>query len=93
MMSSLLITPNPVWDRGNGPEARPGIKSSREGINPKPPVPTRTLAIQGGEKVSSSIAFEYEMKHVHHEVSVVVGNSAILGIGRIINVNGTLKIW
>jgi hypothetical protein len=71
----------------------PGLNPPGRECNPKPPVPTRTLAIQGGEEVSSSIAFEYEMKHVHHEVSVVVGNSAILGIGRIINVNRTLKIW
>jgi hypothetical protein len=42
---------------------------------------------------TSSVAFEYELKRGHHEVSVVVGNPAILGIGRTINVTGTLKIW
>ncbi|MCC6009470.1 MAG: hypothetical protein LM588_00530 [Fervidicoccaceae archaeon] len=42
---------------------------------------------------TSSVAFEYELKRGHHEVSVVVGNPAILGIGRTINVAGTLKIW
>jgi hypothetical protein len=26
MMSSLLITPSSVWDKGNGPETRPGIE-------------------------------------------------------------------
>lgn len=25
IMSSLLITPSPVWDKGNGPETGPGL--------------------------------------------------------------------
>jgi len=45
------------------------------------------------DPLTSSVAFEYELKRGHHEVSVVVGNPAILGIGRTINVNGTFKIW
>ena len=43
--------------------------------------------------LTSSVAFEYEQKLGHHEVSVIVSNPAILGIGRTINVNGTIKIW
>jgi hypothetical protein len=45
------------------------------------------------DPLTSSVAFEYELKRGHHEVSVVIGNPAILGIGRTINVTGTLKIW
>ena len=45
------------------------------------------------DPLTSSVAFEYELKRGHHEVSVVVGNPAILGIGRTINVTGTSKIW
>jgi hypothetical protein len=45
------------------------------------------------DPLTSSVAFEYELKRGHHEVSVVVGNPAILGIGRTINVYGTFKIW
>jgi hypothetical protein len=43
--------------------------------------------------LTSSVAFEYELKQGHHEVIVVVCNPAILGIGRTINVTGTIKIW
>jgi len=45
------------------------------------------------DPLTSSVAFEYELKRGQHEVSVVIGNPAILNIGRTINVNGTLKIW
>ncbi|MEM1605068.1 MAG: hypothetical protein QXW41_02350 [Fervidicoccaceae archaeon] len=45
------------------------------------------------DPLTSSVAFEYELKRGHHEISVVVGNPAILGIGRTINVTGTLNIW
>jgi hypothetical protein len=45
------------------------------------------------DPLTSSVAFEYELKRGHHEVSVVVSNPAILGIGRTINVTGTIKIW
>jgi hypothetical protein len=31
MISSLSIAPSPVWDRGNGPETRPGIEPSGRG--------------------------------------------------------------
>jgi len=31
MIDGLCITPSPVWDRGNGPEIRPGIEPSERG--------------------------------------------------------------
>jgi len=29
---NILITPSPTWDRGNGPETRPGVKPREEGM-------------------------------------------------------------
>jgi hypothetical protein len=51
MINSLCIAPSPVWDRGNGPETRPGIEPPRGDVIPNLPASTRTLAIRGGEEV------------------------------------------
>jgi hypothetical protein len=52
MINGLLITPSPVWDRGNGPETRPGIEPSGRGdVIPNLPALAGTLALQGGEEV------------------------------------------
>ena len=49
---NILITPSPVWDRGNGPETRPGIEPSGRGdVVPNLPALAGTLALQGGEEV------------------------------------------
>ncbi|MEM4016452.1 MAG: transposase [Fervidicoccaceae archaeon] len=43
---NILITPSPVWDRGNGPEARPGIEPSGRGnVIPNLPALTGTLVL------------------------------------------------
>jgi hypothetical protein len=56
MINSLCITPSPERDRGNGPETRPGIEPSGRGnVIPNLPAIARTLAIHGGEEVSSPI--------------------------------------
>ncbi|TDA26194.1 MAG: transposase, partial [Archaeoglobi archaeon] len=42
---NILITPSPM-DRGNGPEARPGIESSRRGdVVPNLPALAGTFAL------------------------------------------------
>jgi len=52
MINSLLITPSPTWDRGNGLETQPGIKpSERGGVIPNLPAIARTPAMNGGEEV------------------------------------------
>jgi hypothetical protein len=54
MISSLRITPSPERGRGNGPETRPGIKPTGRGnVISNLPAIARTLALQGGEEVSS----------------------------------------
>ena len=46
--SCLFVTPSPIWDKGNGPETRPGIKSQMEDVVPNLPALAGTLAIHGG---------------------------------------------
>jgi len=54
MINSLCITPSPERDRGNGLETRPGIEASGRGnVIPNLPAIARTLAIHGGEEVST----------------------------------------
>jgi hypothetical protein len=55
MINSLCITPSPERDRGNGPKTRPGIEPKGDVI-PNLPAIARTLALQGGEEVSSVYA-------------------------------------
>jgi putative transposase len=43
---NILITPSPTWDRGNGPETRPGAKSPKRGdVAPNLPAIAGTLAL------------------------------------------------
>jgi putative transposase len=43
---NILITPSPVWGRGNGPETLPGIEPSGRGdVIPNLPAIARTLAL------------------------------------------------
>uniref|UniRef100_A0A7J2U316 Uncharacterized protein n=1 Tax=Ignisphaera aggregans TaxID=334771 RepID=A0A7J2U316_9CREN len=52
MINSLLITPSPKRDRGNGPETWPGIEPSRRGdVIPNLPAlgNPRTLGRGGGQ--------------------------------------------
>ena len=43
---NILITPSPTWDRGNGPETRPGVKPSGRGdVIPNLPALAGTLAL------------------------------------------------
>ena len=52
MIVGVFITPSPTWDRGNGPETRPGIESPKQGdVIPNLPALAGTLAIHGGEEV------------------------------------------
>jgi hypothetical protein len=49
---NILITPSPDWDRGNGPETRPRIETSRRGdVVPNLSALAGTFALQGGEEV------------------------------------------
>jgi putative transposase len=51
---NILIAPSPVWDRGNGLETQPGIESPKRGdVIPNLPALAGTLALKGGEEVSS----------------------------------------
>jgi putative transposase len=49
---NIFITPSPVWDRGDGPEARPGTEPSGRGCSPEPPRPHRNprLLRRGGSQ-------------------------------------------
>ena len=56
MINDPRITPSPGRDRGNGPKTRPGIEPSERGnVIPNHPALARTLALQGGEEVSSTL--------------------------------------
>jgi len=54
MIVGVPITPSPVWGRGKGPETRPGVEPSGRGdVTPNLPALAGTLAILGGEEVST----------------------------------------
>jgi hypothetical protein len=56
MMVGVPIAPSPVWGRGNGPEARPGVEpSGRGGVAPNLPALAGTPALQGGEEVREGL--------------------------------------
>jgi len=49
---NILITPSPIWGRGNGLETLPRIEPSGRGdVIPNLPALAETLALQSGEKV------------------------------------------
>jgi len=50
--TTILITPSPERDRGNGPETRPETKPSGRGdVVPNLSALAGTFALQGGEEV------------------------------------------
>ncbi len=54
MTRNLLITPSPERGRGNGSETRPRAKPPARGhVAPNLPALGKTLALKGGEEVSS----------------------------------------
>jgi hypothetical protein len=61
MINDPRITPSPDWDRGNGPETQPGIEP-KGNVIPNLPALAGTLALQGGEEVSSRGKSRYRVK-------------------------------
>ena len=62
---NILITPSPAWDRGNGPETRPGIEPSERGdVIPNLPALAGTLAIHGGEEVSAMESYLKALNYI-----------------------------
>ena len=52
MIVGVPIAPSPAWDKGNGPETRPGVEPSGRGdVTPNLPALAGTPALQGGEEV------------------------------------------
>jgi len=41
IINNPIITPSPTWDKGNGPETRPGIEPSEAGDVIPNPCPSR----------------------------------------------------
>ena len=51
IINNPIITPSPTWDKGNGPETRPGIEPSEAGDVIPNPALAGTLALYGEEEV------------------------------------------
>jgi putative transposase len=66
---NILITPSPERDRGNGLKTQPEIEPSRRGdVIPNLPALAGTLALRGGEEVSSS--FQATMVFIKEVLSI-----------------------
>jgi hypothetical protein len=82
MIDANPIAPSPVWGRGDGPEARPGIEPSGRGCSSEPPRNSRnpSPSWRGGGQITFYAAILHGRSYLREftETSLLIFGVSIL---------------